>query len=194
MVPIVQGPLLNIYDNEPENHLPETTFSEKYHCPQQHKKKAVHGKDKPVGSYRCGTPRCKHCTEITHDPSHFHSTNTKEEFKMKFSLTCQNSFVIYLLQCKCGHQYIGRTIQKLHSQINKHRINIKKSLQLHSVYRHCSEYHAWEQFPLTLIPIDHIPDSVQNRFNALKRRESFWIFKLGTLKPNGLNETKAIVK
>lgn len=151
------------------------------------------GLNNPVGSYRCRTPRCKCCNEIAHKVTQFYSNTTKEEFKIKFSLTCQSSYVIYLLECGCGYQYVGRTIQKLHSRINKHRNNIKKEFQLHSVSRHCSECHAKEQFPLTLIPIDHIPDNVQNRFNALKRREMYWIFKLATLKPKGLNETREIV-
>lgn len=103
--------------------------------------------------------QCKCCSIIQHGAKTFTSVSTNETFNIKYPLTRQSSFVVYLLQCKCGYQYVGRTMQKLQSRMNQHRSNIKKGFLLHSVLRHCSERHANEQFPLT--PIDHILELYQ---------------------------------
>lgn len=99
----------------------------------------------------------------------------------------------YLLECSCGLQYVGRIIQNLCCRINKHRNYIQKGHHLHSVSRHCFEFHRDESSPITITPIDHVPISVHNRFETLKKREMYWMFRLNTLKPKGLNESKELI-
>lgn len=97
-------------------------------------------------------------------------------------------YVIYLVECICKKQYVGRTIQELHDRMNKHRANIKKKFLLHGVSKHCTFKHPDTSGPIKLIPIDQIESNVQNRFDILKKREMFWIYRLRTLQPLGLNE------
>lgn len=65
------------------------------------------------GSFRCNQSRCKCCENISNRIQTFRSTNTQEVFQIKQHLTCESLFVIYLLECKCNFQYIGRTCQMI---------------------------------------------------------------------------------
>lgn len=48
--------------------------------------------------------------------------------------------------------------------------------------------------PITVIPIDQVHSNVQNKFEILKKKEMFWIYRLRTLQPNGLNEMTELIK
>lgn len=147
------------------------------------------------GIFRCGKARCLCCREIAHKEKTFVSTQTGESFNVDFRLSCQSAYVIYLVQCICGKQYIGRTTQKLHMRINKHRANIKKKFQLHGLSRHCAALHADCNNPYKVYPIDHIKINIHDRFEQLKKREVFWMYRLKTLQPMGLNEvSEAIIQ
>lgn len=150
-------------------------------------------KSQKTGSYKCGQPRCKCCTDIQHNRTHFQSIHSKEIFPIKFHLTCQSNYIIYLVDCICGQQYIGRTTQKMHLRLNQHRSNIKKGFLKHSVSRHIFNHHPGVPNPITITPIDFISPSTSDRFEKLKNKEMFWIFKLQTLFPRGLNDVTEIV-
>lgn len=131
--------------------------------------------------------------DIVHDKQKFTSNETKQEFKLKSHITCDTQYVIYLLYCTRGKQYIGKTIKHLRNCVNKHRNNIKRGFQLHSVSKHCWEQHRGENNPIRIIPIEHITIENHNRFETLKQREMYWIFKLKMLQPYGLNKSTEII-
>lgn len=133
---------------------------------RQHKEKKKTACKK--GVFKCLRPRCKCCHEITHNSTTFKSTNTGETFPIKQHLTCSSSYVIYLIECKCGTQYVGRTTQQLSRRLNKHRENIKKKFLLQSVSRHCAQEHPDDPNPIRITPIDHVDMSTHNRFTTLK--------------------------
>lgn len=108
-------------------------------------------------------------------------------------MTCQTAYVIYLIECECQRQYVGRTIQPLHIRVNKHRANIRNKFLLHGLSRHCALKHSGSKTPFKITPIDHIKPSIHNRFEVLKKREVFWIYKLKTLQPMGLNEVSEMI-
>lgn len=109
--------------------------------------------DKEKGSFRCQRSRCLCCNEISDRKKTFKSTRTKEEFSIKFHMTCQTAYVIYIIECPCGLQYVGRTIQKLHLRVNKHRANIQNKFMLHGLSRHCSIDHPSALKPFKITPI-----------------------------------------
>lgn len=133
------------------------------------------------------------CREIAHKATSFSSTTSGESFEIKQYLTCCTSFVIYLIQCQCGKEYVGRTTQKLHDRLIQHRANIKKRFLLHGLSRHCAQHHPDATNLLTVFPIDHIRTTTHNRFEQLKKCVIFWIYRLKTLQPQGLNEMSEII-
>lgn len=78
----------------------------------------------------------------------------------------------------------------LHNRQNRHSLNIWKTFFLHE---HRLLEHPGDLNPITIIPIDHVKESTSNRFEVLKRREAFWIYKLRTLQPTGLNEITKVI-
>lgn len=129
--------------------------------------------------------------QIKHKATTFKSPTIGETFPVKFHLTCSSSCVIYLIECKCGTQYVGRTIQQLSRRLNKHRGNVKNKFLLQSVSRHCA--HPDDTNSITILPIDHVDTSTHNRFATLKKLEVYWMCKPKTLCPRGMNEISEII-
>ena len=136
---------------------------------------------------KCDSSTCKTCKMIqcTHK---FRSTFTKEEFIIKCIATCQTNNIIYLLECAiCGLQYIGQTRRPLKERMYNHRSNANWNPDF-SLSKHLrSENHHTNFDELKVTIIDHNPN-----WNDTERqkREHFWIKKLKTLSPNGINEKK----
>ncbi len=105
--------------------------------------------------------------------------------------------MIYLIECtNCNKRYIGQTSQKLKDRLNQHRSNIITD-QTTTVAQHFTQ-----QCPninnLRIIPIESVRQQIPHSYMfmgldakcdrlALLRREDFWIRKLNTPTPNGLN-------
>lgn len=100
---------------------------------KQHKKQTTKSLNRK-GSYKCGASRCHCCKEITDKRTEFQSSKLGEYFYIKHHFSCQSRYVIYLLECSCGLQYVGWTIQKLQARMNKHRSNSKKKVSCSTVY------------------------------------------------------------
>ncbi len=77
---------------------------------------------------------CKICSacENAIKTDSFTSTTTQKTFKIKETITCSSSFVIYLISCPCGLQYIGKTNRQLKIRINEHgRMDIHSPVERH---------------------------------------------------------------
>ncbi|XP_075462091.1 protein-arginine deiminase type-2 isoform X2 [Ascaphus truei] len=119
----------------------------------------------------------------------FKSNITGISFPIRSFITCRSPFVVYLLECPCGLQYVGRTGRPLKRRLAEHVFNIKRGLETHSVSNHFRLKHG--QNPAGLI-CKGIECPKQNwrggdKINLISRRESFWIYTLKTLTPKGLN-------
>lgn len=142
-----------------------------------------------LGSFKCQNKRCLCCATISHNKKTFKSNNTGESFEIKQSLNCDSTHVIYILECTCSLQYVGRTKQTLRARLNKHRFNITHSFQQHSVSRHAAQIHECKMDQFCITPIEQIDVNTTNRVQKLSQREMYWIFKLNTMIPIGLNES-----
>ena len=102
------------------------------------------------------------------------------------NVTCKTQNVVYLLQCRCGMQYVGETEQPFNKRMNGHRSDYTCKPDL-PVSRHLrSPGHAQADLKtLTITIIDH-----NEGWSKVDRvaRERFWIRKLRTVSPEGLNE------
>lgn len=121
------------------------------------------------------------------------SNTNQTTFQIKHHLTYQSSYVIYLIECAFGLQYVGRTIQPPRCRLNQHRHNIQKPYPKYSVSRHCANTPEKETHQIKITPIDYIPYNPYNRLSLLQKREIYWIYQLNTFMPEGLNEIQELI-
>ncbi|KAM5193578.1 uncharacterized protein ACMZJ9_017560 [Mantella aurantiaca] len=126
----------------------------------------------------CGSLKCSLCTYIESTTTF---TNSKENkvYTISGNYNCTTKSVIYLITCKqCKLQYVGQTSLMMRRRFVDHlsRIKCKKG---HLLAEH---FNLDGHSDIALVIIEE----VKNGDNLVKR-EKYWIRKLGTLKPKGLN-------
>lgn len=136
--------------------------------------------------------RCKACrttNRVGKKISKFHSKVTRQEFSIKPLITCNSSYVTYVLECPCSIQYVGRTTRKLRVRINEHVANISKGFLNHSVSRHFRMVHNRDPRLLTFYGIDKIASNWRGTDlkKAVSQNETQWLYRLQTMQPQGLN-------
>ena len=157
------------------------------------------GRSKPCGGKKRSYEVCK----SVNDTSHFKRRDTGETFNiLKRPLDCNSNHVIYLFECKkCQYRfpYVSSTKTKFRYRINNYKsthrkfrkkyvqkdraIAIKKSELKQKLFHehYCSEGHQGiENWSVTLI--DQVED-----LNSLRKKELYWINRLNTWAPFGLN-------
>lgn len=161
------------------------------------------GDGSEVHVYKCGSKRCEFqkqfypTDKVVSAATHrVHDVIVPEN---TIYLNGHSPNVIYLLTCmKCGLQYVGETVQKLNERTNTHNSNIKHSakngfckiLSGHFTSGLCKD----AGFKVQLL--EKLPGDGRSNRKAIdpsctalrKERERFWMLKLRTVYPYGLND------
>uniref|UniRef100_A0A8C5WHQ7 Reverse transcriptase domain-containing protein n=1 Tax=Leptobrachium leishanense TaxID=445787 RepID=A0A8C5WHQ7_9ANUR len=113
----------------------------------------------------------------------FFNKKTNQKIQMKEALNCCSKSVIYLLECPCGLQYIGRTKRAFNIRVSEHVRNIKKSYENHSVSLHFKIRHGSSPLGLKFMAIKKIykTDLDDNIVNKLGQEEMRTIYEMGTM-------------
>ena len=135
-------------------------------------------------SQSCDRRRCSHCKNYIKTDV-FTSSRTQNSFNLRFSTDCTSQNVIYLIECKrCKMQYVGQTNQQVSKRMNSHRFDIKNydsQGYASNVASHFNlDSHSMTDFSFLSI------DVVSNEMTRLCK-ETYWIHKLDTLHPKGMN-------
>ena len=151
-----------IFDNQPQTKLP----------------------DAHIGP--CGGKRCKTCRFI---PSTNYIEKNGVKIHVKSNLNCNSSNIIYVIHCSnCQKRYVGETGQTLRDRFNAHKQDIKRGIST-SVSLHYDGVFCKFDSHCKLYPIEFVPladSETQNKTNRLER-ENYWIKKLESFPPFGLN-------
>lgn len=128
----------------------------------------------------CQGRRCDTCPFLATAKT-FSSNSNNQTFSIKENLTCSSQNIIYLIGCnKCGKQYVGQTSLTLRDRFTRHRFDIKHK-ENKAVANHFNSFgHSMND--CSILPIE----AVSNKEN-LRKREAYWIGKLKTMSPFGLN-------
>lgn len=62
----------------------------------------------------------------------FQSIVTNKAYDIESFITCSTQFVVYMIQCPCSKQYIGRTKRELYVRLAEHVGNIKQGFKKHN--------------------------------------------------------------
>lgn len=97
-----------------------------------------------------------------------------ETFEIDEFITCNSSYVVYLLWCPCGLYYVGRTKRLLKVWIAEHLANIRNGFKFHSVSLHFKGKHGQDPSLLQFCGIDRVFPSWRgsNQIRDLSRRET----------------------
>ena len=142
-------------------------------------------------NFPCGHSNCEIC-KILGPGKELKSTVTGEVFKMYFHFDCNSICVVYLLACRiCKRQYTGSTIAMLGEQFNQYKSNLKlygegqRDLKPKKLLEHFYSHDHHGAHNDMIVQIVDFCDP-----NDQEKQENFWMPKLRTLYPNGLNHKK----
>lgn len=142
--------------------------------------------DGPPGESKpCGRARCQTCKMIT--TSQTIKSSSGAIVKLRHDTNCITENVVYLISCsKCEKQYVGETKGPLNKRMNGHRDDWRhRRFERSPVAEHfCSSEHDFLSHA-SVCCIDHNSEWTDK---ARKTRESYWIRRLNTLKPCGINK------
>ena len=132
---------------------------------------------------------CRHSKKPKIKRKEFTATNTGQNYPIRDFISCHTEGVVYVLQCTCNLQYVGRTKRPLMVRIKEHIKNILKGFDKHSVTRHFAEVHHKDPRHLSFWAIDKFkkPWRGAHLVRNISQKESQWIHTLHTLVPDGLN-------
>ncbi|OCT75852.1 hypothetical protein XELAEV_18031039mg [Xenopus laevis] len=144
-----------------------------------------------LGTKNTGMYQCLNCTQCKHviRGKTFVHPDTGESVQIRGYHTCLSQFVVYLIVCPCGKIYVGETVKKVKSHISQHKSTIKPGNLALPCFRPFKEHgHTVDQLRFmvleTIPPLKRGGDGEQR----LKQREVWWINKLNSLHPHGLNK------
>ena len=151
-------------------------------------------------SRKCGRRNCSTCPHIK-ETSIIYDKN-ENPVSLKNTLDCQSRDIVYLIECaSCGMRYVGETTQRLKDRINQHRSDINRE-QTTAVAMHftgqCGSINFLKVIPIEAIqrqiPAAYTPAGIPDRCDRLffLQREQFWMKKLNTLSPDGMNIRKEL--
>ncbi|XP_069486826.1 uncharacterized protein [Ambystoma mexicanum] len=141
---------------------------------------------KKLGTFPC--LGCIHCNNTIKGNVVTHPRNG-QKIKLRDYSTCLTSGVIYMLKCPCGKVYVGQTKRPVKSRLSEHKSNIRCNNQYSPVARHFNmQKHTIAQLKYQVLEVVKRPTRGGDYQSLLLQREAYWIDKLSSLQPWGLNE------
>ena len=125
--------------------------------------------------------RCKHCPQIRNKRlSKKQSSSTKRTYKIPMKVSCTSSNLIYCLECpECSLQYVGKTKNKFLIRINQHLNDIKHERDT-PISRHFNKH--------KVRPYLYVLQLIKNEDSKFRdTQENYWIARLHTISPYGMN-------
>lgn len=142
---------------------------------------------RPIGTYPCGN--CNHCTNIDKSTS-FRDFQTGKQYNLRSFANCNTCYVVYKLECECGHFYIGRTKRRLKDRLAEHKRAIRKNDPQYPMAIHFNTAGHTNINKLKCMVIETVLNSQRggDQLKYLLQRETFWIVNLKATEPPGLND------
>ena len=154
-----------------------------------------------IGTKKKCRSNCKTCALVSNTEFLHHNTCAMKTV----GGNCKSWNVVYCVQCKiCKIKYVGKTVDPLHERINGHRH------KYYDVLRHSDTARVGREYDDEQILGAHLANEHgfkrRSDFNksykvfimahcnpvSLRRTEQFWIDRLKTLRPYGLNQNNSV--
>lgn len=136
------------------------------------------------GHHKCGA--CLICP-LTQESRMVNFPEKNVVWEPKSFSNCNTPGVIYYLECKCGKGYVGSTVRPLKVRVLEHISRVRNRVTKAPLTHHFLTYQH-ECTDLRVSVLEVIKKQVfADKHKNLLRREAWWIYRLGTLQPEGLN-------
>ena len=148
-----------------------------------------------TGSQACLSSVKNLCCKQIRSTKTFTSSSTGETLQILHSLNCKSPNTVYLGDCALGcpnTQYVGKSEPPAHLRFNTHRHDVNSptggafdhhfTLPGHSYNKHA-------RFTLIEQIRDHRKNTKLENRRLLEQREDYWMMRLRTIKPHGLNDS-----
>ena len=134
-------------------------------------------------SSTCGKPRCQLCEIISLDNTIVSFNTGISHHTQPVLKICDAKNLVYCLSCNvCGLQYVGSTVTALRFRMNNHKSCIRNTDpqqgECFELYRHLREHGSGFKCQI----LEQTSGS-----GCLRERETRWIWRMGSIHPNGLN-------
>ena len=140
----------------------------------------------------CKDKRCKTCPSLV--TSAYVTSNISNRTYQCLNInntrvTCKSKNLIYLLTCKaCNQQYVGETSTQFNVRMNNHRTSKSGCEHVINHKKTCQGCNFSYQI---LEKLNDNDDNLDPAITKLRKtREDFWMKKLRTIYPYGLNEKR----
>ncbi|XP_062837953.1 uncharacterized protein LOC134299335 [Anolis carolinensis] len=149
------------------------------------RKSSIVPRNPTTGNFKCG--HCD-CCKFTNNVKEFIHPTLNMKIKLKNYTTCSSENVIYVLSCPCNKLYVGMTTRAIRIRIQEHRSRIRKGNTESTLYLHFKDnIHSCND--LKYLALEKLQTPINTDIKKLLLcREAFWIHKLKTLTPQGLND------
>ena len=139
---------------------------------------------------------CESC-KLMSQKNYIKSHHTGKKYHTP-SANCQSKNIIYAAQCLiCQKQYAGKTTCKLQTRIAGHRSHVNKTTKTilldtdeAALSEHLKTHHQLATSTTELFNLNYSFTVVQINPSDLDKCEQFWVSRLGTMEPFGLNIEK----
>ena len=139
----------------------------------------------------CFSSKKNLCCNQIKDTTTFQSNQTKKIFDIYHNVNCKSKHIIYLLEClQCKIQYVGKSETEFNLRINNHRKDVNNPCGIPASKHFSKPGHDFNHHAKFIIieQLRNIDLSKEMITFRLKQRENFWIDKLQTFAPKGLNQ------
>lgn len=140
-----------------------------------------------TGCRKCRKARCLTCRNMR-DTDTFACRVDGKQYTVNHRLDCDTKCVVYLLTCKtCGLQYVGQTTDKFRLRWNNYKACQKKAIRNESHTQVFFHQHFLEANHNGLVNDCEITLIDKTDPAEPTIREAYWIERLKTIYPLGLN-------
>lgn len=142
-----------------------------------------------IGMYICG--QCSFCPWISTGQK-FQLPNG-EMFRPRFWADCNTQGIVYLMICKCGVFYVGKTICHFWQRIQDHVYYSTNGKMLSPIRRHLDLCHRFDTSVATFFALAVIPRNPRGGDwdRRILQHEAKWIKRLNATCWPGINEVQS---
>ena len=149
--------------------------------------KSIRGRKRASGIY---------CCQVLEESDQFLSRTTGEKYKIRQDISCKSENIIYLVNCKNCRMQVVRSCKDFAKRVSNYISSIERKSPGCKIEQHFLQRgHSIQDFAvLGIVKLENPPPDPIER---LREFEGYWMVKLNTLQPHGMNsinEYESIVK